>query len=301
MLVIARNYGQLGNRLFLYAHLIAATRHWGITMSNPCFAEYADFFQGTCDDLWCRYPTQPTRSAPSRRRRKMMAKAANWLARLAAVFEKTCCKMGVSQRFARSVRLRGSAESLDLQSPTLGWELQRYDYWFAQGWLFRSDVLVDRHADAIRAHFRLIPRHAEAVERLGRELRRDSDVVVGIHIRGGDYATFHNGKYFYTLEQYLDAMRAIAQQIPHLRVVFLVCSNTPLCAADFPGLRVIFGPGPMVEDMYGLAVTDLIVGPPSTFSGWAAFYGNVPLAVLETATTEVSIAQHLPQLARSAA
>jgi hypothetical protein len=36
------------------------------------------------------------------------------------------------------------------------------------------------------------------------------------------------------------------------------------------------GPGHFIEDLYALASCDYIIGPPSTFSQWASFYGNVP-------------------------
>ena len=34
MIVIARSYGQLGNRLFLYAHMIAAAREYGTSVAK---------------------------------------------------------------------------------------------------------------------------------------------------------------------------------------------------------------------------------------------------------------------------
>ncbi len=59
MIVIARSFGQLGNRLFLYGHFIAAAAEYGVTLANPCFAEYAHLFPSTANDLWCRYPVEP--------------------------------------------------------------------------------------------------------------------------------------------------------------------------------------------------------------------------------------------------
>ncbi|MGB7324862.1 MAG: hypothetical protein WBD31_08310, partial [Rubripirellula sp.] len=41
MIVIARNFGQLGNRLLLSANLIAAAREHGVQLLNPSFAGYA--------------------------------------------------------------------------------------------------------------------------------------------------------------------------------------------------------------------------------------------------------------------
>lgn len=56
MIVVGHRFGQLGNRLILSAHLMAAAREYGVGLSNLAFAEYAHLFQGTASDLWCRFP-----------------------------------------------------------------------------------------------------------------------------------------------------------------------------------------------------------------------------------------------------
>ena len=36
------------------------------------------------------------------------------------------------------------------------------------------------------------------------------------------------------------------------------------------------GPGTEIGDLYSLAACDYIIGPPSTYTQWASFYGQVP-------------------------
>jgi hypothetical protein len=43
-----------------------------------------------------------------------------------------------------------------------------------------------------------------------------------------------------------------------------------------------FGPGSVVGDLYALARCDYIMGPPSTYTQWASFYGNRPMLCLES-------------------
>ena len=62
MIVIGRKYGQLGNRLFLYAHFIANAKDHKYIVFNPAFDEYASFFEGTAKNIFIRY--KPTYSAP---------------------------------------------------------------------------------------------------------------------------------------------------------------------------------------------------------------------------------------------
>lgn len=57
MIVIAGDYGQLGNRLIVFANMIAAAREYGLTVANPAFHEYAPHFDATRRDALCRYPS----------------------------------------------------------------------------------------------------------------------------------------------------------------------------------------------------------------------------------------------------
>jgi hypothetical protein len=69
------------------------------------------------------------------------------------------------------------------------------------------------------------------------------------------------------------------------RVGFLVCSNTALEARTFVTLETLLGLGHPLEDMYSFARCDYLVGPPSTFTMWASFYGKVPLYPMRDAET----------------
>ena len=63
----------------------------------------------------------------------------------------------------------------------------------------------------------------------------------------------------------------------------MVCSNADYLSGVFDGLDVTQGTGHITEDMYALAETDMMFGPPSTYTGWAPFYGGSPVTFLETA------------------
>src|SRR5262249_16982510 len=60
MIVIGEKYGGLGNRLLVFAHFIGWAIEHGIAIANPAFDEFATYFEGTADDPWCRYPSQPS-------------------------------------------------------------------------------------------------------------------------------------------------------------------------------------------------------------------------------------------------
>lgn len=275
MIFLIRNFGQLGNRLLLASHLMAAAREYGVPFVNPAFAEYAKYFPATANDLLCRYPAlDPSKQAepPSDRLRKFtytsiyLSGKAVWMLQ----------RVG----FPGPVIRLGKNEICDLESDDFRRRAQSFLGVYVSGWLFRCPQLLTKHSQAIREHFEIQPIHRQRVTGLMQQVRRDVDYVVGIHIRHGDYAKFENGKYFFSIPRYVAVMNQVRQQLGD-RVAFLVCGNTPLNRSDFGDLNVHFGTGHLIEDMYAFAETDLLLGPPSTYTGWASFYGDTPLQFID--------------------
>jgi hypothetical protein len=151
---------------------------------------------------------------------------------------------------------------------------------FVNGWNFRTPELVQRHAEKLRSHFRPIAEFEQASRVAVEQLRQHADVVVGVHIRHGDYRTWNGGKCFFPASQYAVWMKGLAEQFPGRKVAFFVCSDGPRHEQEFPGLRVGIGAGSAVGDLCALARCDYILGPLSTFSMWASFYGNKPLFLI---------------------
>lgn len=293
MIVIARKYGQLGNRLFLFAHLIAAARHYGVELRNPCFGDYAELFPSTRKDLWCRYDRHLTggegvsechRSLPSQRLRSLLMGSL-------AVSTKLLDQTRLRRYPAHVIRL-GCDEECDLTGDRFADAVASGRPVLLQGWLFRSGHLWQQHADAIRAFFQLSPDRRQRIETILARARRDSDCVIGVHIRRGDYATFLGGKYYYADAAYASWMHQIREQLPTRDVTFLVCSHERLDDRAFEGLNIVRGPGSAIEDMYALAKADWMIGPPSTFTAWAAFMGDKP-------RLEMPSVSHAPQVPAS--
>ena len=44
-----------------------------------------------------------------------------------------------------------------------------------------------------------------------------------------------------------------------------------------------------IEDLYALSLCDYILGPPSTFSMWASFYGKKPLRIVSYKDEAISL------------
>lgn len=263
MVIVASKFGRMANRLLLFAHLAASAREHGYRVWNPAFDEYAQFFPSTESDFLCRFPPRRPRLRSARLRHAAYV----LFARLAA----------------RPARLGGllsvvhlpDEQELDVASPAFVRRARRRPV-LVQGWQFRDYASLRRHGDEIREFFRPHQRYLDDASAAVATARGGADLLVGVHVRRGDYRTWDGGRHFWGLPQYADVMRRTAALFPGRRVSFLVCSDEPV--EELGGAR---GPGHPVSDLYALAGCDYLFGPPSTYSMWASFWGRVPLRIVD--------------------
>jgi hypothetical protein len=84
-------------------------------------------------------------------------------------------------------------------------------------------------------------------------------------------------------------MRQMVAALPARLVRFLLVSDEAIDGAHFQGLEIMVGLGDVVGDLYSLAACDYLIGPPSTFSIWAAWYGDIPLYHVENPATPLRL------------
>ena len=122
----------------------------------------------------------------------------------------------------------------------------------------------------------------EKADKLFHELKSIYDILVGVHIRRGDYMTFHNGSYYFDDSVYSRYMNMLTSNPGTKKVGFFISTNEAIDPNKFKGLNIHLLDNSLgIEDLYALSKCDFIMGPPSTFSMWASFYGSVPLKLIE--------------------
>jgi len=122
-------------------------------------------------------------------------------------------------------------------------------------------------------------------------LKGQNKFVVGVHIRRGDYATWNDGKFFYSLEQYHQFMLQVQDLYHDRKIVFFISSNENFDVNEFEGCECYrFGkePSGAILDLYTLSLCDVIMGPFSSYSRWASFIGEVPICWLESKDMEIT-------------
>jgi hypothetical protein len=114
-------------------------------------------------------------------------------------------------------------------------------------------------------------------------------VIVGFHVRRSDYRTYRNGEYYYGDEawrNWINQARSLFD-VGYKRYMGVIFSDEKVDGLLGTNHDLIYGPSSIYEDMMMLSECDYIVGPPSTFSGWASFIGHVPRIQLDTAKLQI--------------
>ena len=283
MIVIADKYGQLGNRLFVFAHFIGWAIEHGSVIANPAFDEYAQYFEGTADDPWCRYPAQPSPSRSIARARRRNYNAVRPASQIVSGLRLRTPWIGYENI--------GTNELYQLCDKDKAQALLGRRLTLVRGWQYRDETSLHKHAPAIRAYFTPRTPHLQTVEKSVAAARATCDVLVGVHVRRGDYISFMDGRYYYDPSVYREIMEKVRRRLKGRETGFLVCSNEPVNTASYSGINVHRGPDHLIGDMYALARCDYLIGPPSTYTLWASYYGGVPLLQITRADTEAVLAE----------
>lgn len=272
---ISKRCGRLANRLVIFSNIIAYAEEFGLRLRNYTFHSYCQEFESTRRNFHCQYPQPVKRS---------------WLSRLPLISDAMiglrlyCHIVRLLSRYPRcfdAVTLEETDVEQLLDTPEMVRKLSPVRTVFIHNWKCRCPGLVAKHEHIIRDYFRPIARHCEAVDNVVEALRYDAEVLVGIHIRQGDYERWKGGLFYLTTQEYVKLMWAFVEQFPGKKIGFLICSNEEQDERLFAGLTYATGPGHPVSDLYSLSRCDYIIGPLSTFSQWASFYGKVPLYHVE--------------------
>lgn len=178
------------------------------------------------------------------------------------------------------------------------WKATHNDIWdkifklfgFIKGWHTRTDTRYISQAKKELQHI-FTPKDeiVEQADKLITPYRNSDTIIVGVHIRRGDYKTWNDGRFFFSHEEYHAFMKRVASIFPDKQVVFFISSNEPIPQETFSDMQIIYHTnGTAVLDLHTLSLCDYIIGPFSTFSRWAAFIGEKPICFLENKHQEIT-------------
>lgn len=285
-LILAEAPGQLGNQLFLFAHLIAFGKEFGLPVYNAPFQRYREHFRGTLTGAIPNFQPAHHSEQASRLAVKHSERACRAVNLIGRSVRKSYSESG---RIFAHITCKGDSPEydIDLASSDFRRTIELAKATFLFGWRFRNYQLLKIHEDVIRYHLDF--EEVDPVRNYLNNLRRSSDFILTVHVRRGDYRDFMGGRYYIDISDYALAARHVAEQLGLDQTVVVVCSNEKPDLGFFKGMRVVRGPGTIIGDMQTMALSDYIVAPPSTYSRWASFMGRVPLGYIERSNLLLNI------------
>ena len=157
----------------------------------------------------------------------------------------------------------------------------------AQGWYARWYDLFLKYKQEIISLFEFDPEVRQSVDAF-LAAQPQAEVRLGVHIRRGDYRTWHGGRYYFTDKQYIALVQQFLVLHPGERVNIYICGNDPeldeaVYREALSEASLVFPKGNPGEDLYLLSQCDWLIGAPSTFTLVAAMYRNLPLYWIEDA------------------
>lgn len=283
MVILESEPGQLANRTFYFAFFIANALHHGYRLYNPHFGEFQHWFPHLGDKTLTR-----------------------GLIRLelpqGATFDYFYprIKYHLQTRDTRN-RIHLSLHIWQHDQQNREYDLNQKKFvraakWkicWISGWKFRDHKNLPKYHPVIKALFTPSDAVLGAVGKQLKAAREKADTVIGVHMRGKDYREFCQGKYFFSPETYLEKMLLLRDELAGQgkEVTFLVCSDEEVQFGDTrpQGLHLIQPRGDAITDLYTLAHCDYLLGPPSTFSMWASYWGKVPLCMLQEESQNIRL------------
>jgi hypothetical protein len=283
VICLTARHGQLGNRLFLGAHLIATAMQNRLEVLNLSFSDYAALLETSHQDAFCRFPHRRTPSL--RRLDGFRDRCLRWVDAAGALIP-TNKATGAFLHY----QLGDPEEIFDCNSPSFRRAVTQARVIFMRGWSYRNYAELATHAPAVRQHLRPRADILDRCQTFAAKFRHGIDVLIGVHIRQGDYRTAWGGGLFFETQQYVAWMRLLQSQFPNQRVGFFIASNEVQRPESFDGLNCHQLPAEAIPsrqealgyDMTLLSLCDYILAPPSTFSGWASFINQVPIHFIRT-------------------
>lgn len=166
-------------------------------------------------------------------------------------------------------------------------QLSTHKFVSCNGWWFWNSELIVKY----RNHYKTIFKpNVDENYLYSMFLNRQSpdEKLVGVHIRRGDFLQHEGGKYFYSDSVYLDKIHHINEQLSNnCRIIIFsndINLNKEVYQRNFDNL--LFSDRSVIEDHYLMSQCDYLIGPPSTFTLWGSYMGEVPFLHLYDANQE---------------
>ena len=272
---IEENRG-LANRMWQFAYFLAFAMEHKITLINSSFAEHAEHFEGTRQNLFCSFPQIRIPFAININWLNRIFKISLWFKRISKSLRH---RMPVLNNIFSFISIKEKYFNLDKKE---NYELiTKYKIVFIEGWKIRCNRTLIRHNHAVKKYFMPRNKNIKNVESILKPIKKKHNILIGLHIRRGDYKEYAP-QYYFTYEEYILFIQKIIKYFKDKNnIAFIICSDEKIDRELFEQYPCYYSTGHYIEDMYILSKCNYIFGVSSTFSIWASFFGEVPLYLID--------------------
>ncbi|EPG76042.1 glycosyltransferase, family 11 domain protein [Leptospira fainei serovar Hurstbridge str. BUT 6] len=291
VVVYTGTYGQLGNRLILFLHFIQFCKKYDCVFICPSFGEYAHFFK--------QFDANFVPSYPAHLKNWSLLKSKNW--KRYPFYLKVISALQLKIRLfpftiAENLHFFEYSDAADSESNVKNFcgktfyldsdsflkKAFKSKILLMSGWRYRIggfDTSRQMHEDVLT----FLAFKDEAIDKVVNRikiLRSQFDKIVAVHHRRKDYREWLNGKFFFEIDDIKRKMAEVSEVLKEAgfqKILFIIFSDEKDAEYSIPSVNVQMSDGTTAEDLYFMSRCDFIIGPPSTFSGWASFSGRVPI------------------------
>jgi len=266
-ILLADHTGRLGNKLILFAHVIAAAAEYGCRVINLSILPAAHYFEGLHLNPLGSYP------------RRLLPLDLRWLFRS---FRKPTQdwvrgqrgKPAIQNRWLTVVDRMTNKPIYRLDTPEFAKLTQTTRLIILWGFPYRCPPLVEKHAEKIRAFFKIRPQAAPRLFHEYAEAAAAGRDTLAVHIRQDDFRDFCGGKYYFSPTQTAASLAAGGWNIQDPSTRVWACSDEPLPPDTFPLESTAGLPRPLGEDLFIMSRCRQLMAGWSTLAYFCAFLAN---------------------------
>jgi hypothetical protein len=247
MIVLFNAYGNHSNRLFQNLHFEAFCYENAIEYFNPTFSDIAYLYKNPVKSKYSLF-CSVLRQKPIRKLRKIL-------------------------RFNNIISFNNESENNIQALSVLHGKMKNV---YVEGWGFRAYKETQKHYHYFQEKYSLKEEYysKNIILLQINKLKESGKIIVGIHVRRGDYANFEEGNYFYSDTIYNQIMKKAKTEIKNKLnkdVAFVIFSDENVKFEN-----CIISKNNWYVDHHLMTKCDYLIGPPSTFTLWASYLGEVP-------------------------
>ena len=265
LFIISIPYGRWGNRIMLFSYIISWAKKHNCQIINPSFAEYSEYFRYFKNNKLCFFPYEE-----------------NIFLTILTLFS-THFERAVKRLTLRKFKLP-YCHIVDLEnkykntsSLNIKYLINNNNIILFHGFLFgeRDFSLIDSNRELLNYVFSFTKKINDKCYELKNSV--SSDKIIGICMRQGDYKTFLEGKFYLNDSKYLEIIKNLTLIFPDYGI-FIACEEMK---ENFKPDNCIVSYKNPALNLCMLSKCDLLIGPPSTFLTWAAFYNNIEVCYID--------------------